>query len=97
MSERLVSVDFIGDVICPWCHVGWRSLHKVADLRPNLAFAVTWRPYLLNPETPKGGVDRRAFYAARAASDPDRRCVRIERRAGAHLRPQDRLDGRRHA
>jgi predicted DsbA family dithiol-disulfide isomerase len=58
MSERLVSVDFIGDVICPWRYVGWRSLHKVAELRPNLAFAVTWRPYLYTPEVYASAIDQ---------------------------------------
>lgn len=33
---------------------------------------VTWRPFLLNPDTPPEGLDRKRFFAARAAADPER-------------------------
>ena len=68
-----MQIDFIADVVCPWCYLGWRRLHKALAMRPDIQAQVVWRPYQLNPQLPEEGVDREAYYNARF---PDR-----ERRA----------------
>jgi len=67
-----MQIDFIADVVCPWCYLGWRRLHKALALRPDLQATVTWRPYQLDPTLPEEGVDRKAYYAAKFP-DPERR------------------------
>jgi len=68
-----MQIDFIADVVCPWCYLGWRRLRKALAMRPDIQAQVVWRPYQLNPQLPEEGVDREAYYNARF---PDR-----ERRA----------------
>lgn len=67
-------IDVVADVVCPWCYLGWRRLKAAAALRPNLTIQRQWRPYLLDPEIPEGGVDRR-LYMARKFPDADRRAA----------------------
>src|SRR4051794_30663092 len=56
-------LEVVSDAICPWCYVGKRRLAKALALlaRDGLTFAVRWLPFQLNPDMPKGGVDRRAY------------------------------------
>jgi predicted DsbA family dithiol-disulfide isomerase len=67
-----MQIDFIADVVCPWCYLGWRRLEKALAMRPDLEATVTWRPYQLDPTLPEEGVDRKAYYAAKFP-DPERR------------------------
>lgn len=67
-----MQIDFIADVVCPWCYLGWRRLEKALAMRPDLKATITWRPYQLDPTLPEEGVDRKAYYAARFP-DPERR------------------------
>ena len=67
-----MDIDFVADVVCPWCYVGWASLKQTMALRPDVDPRVRWRPYQLNPELPEEGVDRKALMAAKFGADPDR-------------------------
>ncbi|HEX6865948.1 MAG TPA: DsbA family protein, partial [Caulobacteraceae bacterium] len=29
-------IDFIADVVCPWCYIGWRRLEQALALRPDV-------------------------------------------------------------
>jgi predicted DsbA family dithiol-disulfide isomerase len=60
-----MQIDFIADVVCPWCYLGWRRLHAALALRPDVKAAVVWRPYQLDPSLPEEGVDRAAYMAAK--------------------------------
>lgn len=53
-------IDFYGDMICPWCHLGWRRLQAALQQRatPDVQFNLYWRPYQLNPDIPVTGIDR---------------------------------------
>lgn len=60
-----MQIDFIADVVCPWCYLGWRRLEKALAMRPDLQATVTWRPYQLDPTLPEEGVDRKNYMAAK--------------------------------
>ena len=69
MSETaMVQIDFVADVVCPWCYLGWRALIQ-AIARGETSTDVVWRPYLLDPTIPPSGVDRAAYMAKKF---PDR-------------------------
>lgn len=59
-----MKIDIISDTICPWCYIGEKKFDQAVELvreqRPDVKFDVRWRPFQLNPETPKEGVDRKA-------------------------------------
>jgi predicted DsbA family dithiol-disulfide isomerase len=61
-------LDIYADVTCPWCYIGKRRLERalamaVAGALGPQAIAVQWRPFLLNPGMPPGGMDRKAYLA----------------------------------
>jgi predicted DsbA family dithiol-disulfide isomerase len=37
-----VKIDFIADVVCPWCYIGWARLKKALALRPDIPVEVPW-------------------------------------------------------
>ena len=70
-------IDFIADVVCPWCWLGWRRLDKALALRPEVKATIVWRAYQLDPSLPEEGVDRAAAMAAKFP-DPERRRAMAE-------------------
>lgn len=64
-----LTIEVISDAICPWCWVGKRRLDRaLAALSPEITATVTWRPFELNPEMPKEGLDRRAYRSRKFGS-----------------------------
>ena len=64
-----MEIDFIADVVCPWCYIGWRRLREALALRPEVEATVIWRPFLLDPTIPEQGVDRAAYMAKKFGDD----------------------------
>ena len=61
-ARQTLSLEVISDAICPWCWVAKHRLDRaIAALGPETAVQVTWRPFELNPDMPKDGLDRRAY------------------------------------
>ena len=68
-AKATLAIEVISDAICPWCWVAKRRLDRViAALSPHVAASVTWRPFELNPEMPKAGIDRRGCRSAKFGS-----------------------------
>jgi predicted DsbA family dithiol-disulfide isomerase len=68
-AKATLAIEVISDAICPWCWVAKRRLDgAIAALAPDVTASVTWRPFELNPEMPKAGVDRRAYRSAKFGS-----------------------------
>lgn len=62
----------VSDAICPWCWIGKRRLDQalaiLAEHQPDLAFEVSFFPFMLNPDMPAEGVDRASYRAAKSGS-----------------------------
>jgi predicted DsbA family dithiol-disulfide isomerase len=82
-------IDFIADVVCPWCWLGWVRLHKGLALRPEVKAEVLWRAYQLDPTIPEEGLDRESYMTAKFP-DAERR-----REMGRALAPEAEADGLR--
>jgi len=54
-------VDFVHDLVCPWCRIGLANLRAAAALRPDDPLTIRFRPYQLNPGMPEQGVDYRTY------------------------------------
>lgn len=68
-AKATLAIEVISDAICPWCWIAKRRLDSaIAAIAPDVTASVTWRPFELNPEMPKGGVDRRAYRSAKFGS-----------------------------
>lgn len=64
-----ISIDFVADPVCPWCYLGWARLKAALALRPDLEPRIAWRAYQLDPTVPDGGVERKAYLAAKFGDD----------------------------
>lgn len=60
-----ISIDIVSDVVCPWCFIGKRRLEKALALFDGHQVHITWRPFELNPDLPRGGMDRDRYVAAK--------------------------------
>jgi predicted DsbA family dithiol-disulfide isomerase len=69
-ARQALKLDIISDTICPWCYVGKRHLEAALPIliAAGLAFELRWRPFQLNPDMPKAGLDRRAYRSAKFGS-----------------------------
>jgi len=65
-------VDVVIDTICPWCYVGKRRLDDALALRPDQDFEVHYHPFLLAPDMPREGRNRKEYYAEKFGEDNGR-------------------------
>ena len=61
----MVALDILSDPICPWCYIGHAQLSRALEAAPARPFAVAWHPFMLNPDMPPEGMDRRAYLEAK--------------------------------
>jgi len=54
-------IDIVFDTVCPWCFVGKRRFDRALSMRPSLHVNVQYRSFVLNPDLPPEGVDRREY------------------------------------
>lgn len=57
----MIEIDIVSDVICPWCLIGKRRLEAALALRPDSVGTVRWRPFQLNPDMPREGMERARY------------------------------------
>jgi len=64
-----LQIEVVSDVVCPWCYIGKRRLEKALALLDGAARpAVTWLPFQLNPDMPRGGMPRTEYRRAKFGS-----------------------------
>ena len=57
-----LKIDIVSDVVCPWCVIGFRNLKKaMEELKSELEFEISWKPYELHPEIPQEGYDKKLY------------------------------------
>ncbi len=57
MKTRL-KIDFVSDVVCPWCIIGLNSLQQALDaLKDDVEADLHFQPFELNPAMPPEGQD----------------------------------------
>lgn len=64
-----LTIEVVHDLICPWCFLGVRRLRRAIRRRPDLAVALAWRPFLLNPDMPRGGMSRADYVTRKFGSE----------------------------
>ena len=86
-DDAKVPVTIYSDVICPWCYVGKRRFEAgTRALGLQDRFAITWKPFELNPDMPAGGMERAAYrerkFGAEKAAAYDRQLEATGRESG---------------
>lgn len=56
-----LQIEVVFDLVCPWCYLGTRRLRRALRARPDVLAEIQWRPFLLNPDIPSGGLPRQDF------------------------------------
>lgn len=55
-ANRTVKVDFVSDVVCPWCALGATALEQaIENLAGEITVELTYKPFELNPDMPAEG------------------------------------------
>lgn len=71
-------IDIVFDTVCPWCFIGKQRFERALALRPGVKAKLRWRPFLLNPDMPREGMDREVYLERKFGSS-----YRIQRIHGA--------------
>lgn len=61
MLQPMIAIDIVSDTVCPWCFIGKRRLERAMAERPELRYQIGWRPFQLNPDLPRAGMDRQQY------------------------------------
>jgi predicted DsbA family dithiol-disulfide isomerase len=64
-----IDIDIVSDAICPWCFIGKRRLERALADAGDLEVRVGWRPFQLNPDMPREGMDRKEYLARKFGGD----------------------------
>jgi len=72
-------IQVVSDVVCPCCFIGKRRLEEALALLGRPDAAVEWKPFELNPDAPREGMDRQSVAAAGAGEGIEFRFDRITR------------------
>jgi len=84
--SHTVKIDFVSDVVCPWCALGATALEQaISNLAGEVQVQLTYKPFELNPDMPAEGEHAIAHmmrkYGRSAEQVADRNAMIIERGA----------------
>ncbi|MFG6413777.1 DsbA family oxidoreductase [Roseateles sp. DC23W] len=63
-------IDFISDIVCPWCAIGLYSLEAAAARIPGLQLHLHFQPFELNPDMGPEGQDIEEHLAQKYGAGP---------------------------
>ncbi len=92
-----VKIDFVSDVVCPWCVIGLKSLQQaLGALDGKIAATVHFQPFELNPDMAPEGEDIAEHIRKKYGSTPEQFAQNQEniRARGAALGFEFRMDKR---
>jgi len=72
MAAKPVKIDFVSDVVCPWCAVGLSSLEQaLRNLEGEVDASIEFHPFELNPQMAPEGEDVGEHLARKYGSTPE--------------------------
>ncbi|QNK03014.1 DsbA family oxidoreductase [Dyella telluris] len=67
-----IKIDFVSDVVCPWCAIGLKSLEQaLRKLGDDVAVELHFQPFELNPQMAPEGEDIGEHLARKYGSTPE--------------------------
>lgn len=71
-APKPIKIDFVSDVVCPWCAIGLKSLEQaLAKLGHDVAVELHFQPFELNPLMAPEGEDIGEHLARKYGSTPE--------------------------
>ena len=89
----MIPLDIFADPVCPWCLIGKLELDRALESRPLHPFQIAWHPFRLNPQMPRGGMDRIEYLHAKLGPRAQEASRAVAERAaalGLNLNPSPR-------
>lgn len=73
-EQKIIHIDVVSDVMCPWCFIGKRRLEKALEfVDPSIKVEVDWKPFQLDATLPEEGKDRQLYlsekFGGKASAD----------------------------
>ena len=73
---RSLKIDFVSDIVCPWCAIGLGGLEAALQrLDGEISADIHFQPFELHPDMPAGGEDLAARLAAKYDRSPEEMAV----------------------
>ncbi len=97
MPMPTLNIDFVSDVVCPWCAIGLASLEQaIAKLGNDIRVELHFQPFQLNPDMPLDGQDITEHLSQKYGSTPEQQAqtYAMIRARGAEVGFDFRLGGR---
>ncbi len=70
---KAVRIDFVSDVVCPWCVIGLKALEQALVKASDVVTAdIHFQPFELNPNMPPEGQNIAEHVAQKYGADPER-------------------------
>lgn len=79
----MTRLDIFADPVCPWCLIGKLELDRALESRPGHPFQIAWHPFRLNPQMPRGGMDRIEYLHAKLGPRAEEASRAVAERAAA--------------
>ncbi|WP_347138698.1 DsbA family oxidoreductase [Paracoccus sp. SSK6] len=79
----MIPLDIFADPVCPWCLIGKVELDRALESRPHHPFQIAWHPFRLNPQMPRGGMDRIEYLHAKLGDRAEEASRAVAQRAAA--------------
>ncbi|HET6552571.1 MAG TPA: DsbA family oxidoreductase [Dyella sp.] len=71
-APAVLKIDFVSDVVCPWCAVGLKSLERaLQNLGDDVSVDIHFQPFELNPQMAAEGEDVVEHLARKYGSTPE--------------------------
>lgn len=82
-------IEIYSDIVCPWCYIGAAQLNSALAMAPEIGpVQLVYRPFMLDADTPAGGVDLATSLKRKYGGDPAQMFARVEQagqRAGVTI------------
>lgn len=69
-EQSPLRIDFVSDVMCPWCIIGYQQLVRALETA-STPYDIFWHPFELNPDMPPEGQDGREHVAEKYGTTPE--------------------------
>jgi len=75
-AMKVVKVEMVADVVCPYCYIGFKHLQdavqKAKEKNLPIDVQVTYTPFILRRHLPKEGVEKLSVFKQKFGGDEDR-------------------------
>ena len=78
MTPAPLKIDFVSDVVCPWCAIGLASLETALARLPEQPYTLHFQPFELNPQMAPEGEDIVEHLQRKYGATPDQQAKNRE-------------------